>query len=222
LRSSKSFILPCSRQIIVKGISCDFELRALRPDLNSEKFNLYAHSQHNHHLESERKHIVVLSLLINKKITVKRLPRRAKTELMPDGNPPTIYRTLDNIEWAFLQTFPDYAKMHEFGIINHTTSKKNVEKRLNFRYYCYNRPKHDRCKFMLLAVKTTKQRYHVYSYGKHNHPVRNPKSKLNFTSYSKFPRCWYWYFRLYTKNNSLFTIMLMPTSYIANIFLFFN
>jgi hypothetical protein len=48
----------------IKNNGCDFELRAFRPDLKMDKFHIYAYSQHNHQLESERKHIVIVILLL--------------------------------------------------------------------------------------------------------------------------------------------------------------
>jgi hypothetical protein len=55
-----------------------------------------------------------------------------------------------------------------------------MEKRVQFRSYCYNRPKLNRCKFMLLSMKTEEQHYHVYKHGEHNHPVHSQKGKLDF------------------------------------------
>jgi hypothetical protein len=99
-----------------------------------------------------------------------------ETELVPDGNPPTIFRTLDNIEWIFLQTLPDYDTLDKFQRKNKCARSKAGDKSARIRCYC-TRKRVENCKFMLLAVKTTKQQYHVYSYGEHNHPVHNIKSE---------------------------------------------
>jgi hypothetical protein len=52
--------MPCSRSRKKVGERCDFQLRAERPDLNCGIIHVYAHSQHNHPLESEGKVKVAL------------------------------------------------------------------------------------------------------------------------------------------------------------------
>jgi hypothetical protein len=94
---------------------------------------------------------------------------------MQAENPPTIFRTPgDNIEWTYLQTFPDYKQMQEFRHKIQCQSK-GKESHQRFRFPCnvrYNR----NCQFKLLALKTTSEGYHVYKLGEHNHPIM-PKSK---------------------------------------------
>jgi hypothetical protein len=90
---------------------------------------------------------------------------------MPDANPTRIFHTPDNIEWTFLKTFPDYDEMNKFrskmkSIAPGCGDKNNW---LRIRFYC-NLRSYYKCKFMLLSLKTTKHRYHVYSNGEqHNH-----------------------------------------------------
>jgi hypothetical protein len=43
----------CSRKN--KGKGCNFELRAWRPSLESDTIHVYAHSRHNHPIQSEGK-----------------------------------------------------------------------------------------------------------------------------------------------------------------------
>jgi hypothetical protein len=94
---------------------------------------------------------------------------------MPDANPPKSYRTSDNIEWTFLQTFQDYDQMQKFRQKNKFQSRAGDEKFRRIRYFCIRINKNN-CKFMLLAFKTTKERYHVYKHGKHNsHMVQTSK-----------------------------------------------
>jgi hypothetical protein len=45
--------MPCGKK--ARGKTCDFELKAVRPDLKSGKIHIYAHSEHNHPVESEGK-----------------------------------------------------------------------------------------------------------------------------------------------------------------------
>jgi hypothetical protein len=98
-----------------------------------------------------------------------------ETELVPDGNPPSIFRTLDN-EWDFRQTLPDYDTLEKFASENQCTFTPSYEHRSRIRYYCTGR-RFGNCKFMLLAMKTTKKRYHVYKNGEHNHLMHKLKSE---------------------------------------------
>jgi hypothetical protein len=107
---------------------------------------------------------------------------------MTDANPPAIFRTADNMEWQFLQTLPDYEKMQKFRRENHghghsRASRRGGEKFGRARFFCKSRNKQNQCKFMLLAIKTTRNGYHVYKHGKHNlHyfiPAENPPSTFN-------------------------------------------
>jgi hypothetical protein len=101
--------------------------------------------------------------------------------LMPDGNPPSIFRTPDNIEWAFFQTLPDYDTFDKFRLKNNCERGGASDRNSRIRCYCMRSHGYkDKCKFMLLAVKTTKRRFHVYSYGEHNHPLHKIKSAYNF------------------------------------------
>jgi hypothetical protein len=134
-KTFKSQIMPCSR----KSKGCDFELKAVRSDLENGTIHVYTHSQHNHSL----------------------------MKLMPDTHPPQILKLPDNTEWKFLGTLLDYDKLQKLRIKNHTFATKRNEKSLRIRFYCYRRSSHQ-CKFMLLALKTTKQGYHVYKRGEHN------------------------------------------------------
>jgi hypothetical protein len=99
--------------------------------------------------------------------------------MMPDANPPEIYRTQQDdieIEWTLTGTFPDNKKLEIFRYENEcnpTTEREGPQ----IRFYCRCRYKH-RCKFMLVAIKTTEQRYHVYKHGEHSeHSARKPKSE---------------------------------------------
>jgi hypothetical protein len=112
------------------------------------------------------------------KITEKRLLIRGR-ELMPHKNPPTIFRTPDNMEWTFLETFPDYEKLQKFRHRNKcqlSTSQAKNEKALRMRYWCLRKLMNN-CKFMLLALKTTKEGYHVYKHGEHNHAALESRGK---------------------------------------------
>jgi hypothetical protein len=100
-------------------------------------------------------------------------------ELMPDANPPAIFRTEDNIEWTFFQTIPDYTKMDKFRYKNQCLSRKSKvldEKSWRIRFACQRKRRHN-CEFMLLAMKTAKKGYHVYKHGEHNHPLSKQRSK---------------------------------------------
>jgi hypothetical protein len=103
--------------------------------------------------------------------------RLIEKEVMPAENPALAICTRDNTEWTFLQTFADYGKMNKFRRKNHTTTKiakRLNEKNLQLRFYCPSRLSR-KCKFMLLALKTTKGGYHVYKNGEHNkHLALNP------------------------------------------------
>jgi hypothetical protein len=54
-------LLPCPRKRAGKG--CPFGLLAVRPDLESGKIHVYAHSKHNHPIMSEGKSIFLVSAL---------------------------------------------------------------------------------------------------------------------------------------------------------------
>jgi hypothetical protein len=103
-------------------------------------------------------------------------------ELMPDADPPKIYSTLDNIEWTFIRTFSDHDKMDEFRYVNHCEcSSRGKTCWRQVRFPCL-RKSSDNCQFMLLAMRSTKQRFHVYKHGQHQHnnhpvPVFKPRSK---------------------------------------------
>jgi hypothetical protein len=45
----KSLVMPCVKK--KEGKTCDFELRAVRPDLESGSIHIYAHSEHTHHVK---------------------------------------------------------------------------------------------------------------------------------------------------------------------------
>ena len=94
---------------------------------------------------------------------------------MSDENPPAVVGTPDNIQWTFLKTLADYTKMTKCWHENNCTSDARREKSYRIRNYCANKPRRQ-CKFMLLAMKTTKQGYHVFKHGEHNHPVAKCKS----------------------------------------------
>jgi hypothetical protein len=98
---------------------------------------------------------------------------RREKELMPDANPPPILRTADKMEWQFLQTISNYAKLKKFRLLNLLKSNGAKEKYWRVRYVCQRNHKNN-CKFVLLALKTTKQGYHVYKHSKHehNHPYK--------------------------------------------------
>jgi hypothetical protein len=95
---------------------------------------------------------------------------------MPDANPPMIFGTPDNIEWQFLQTFPEYAKLDQFRRKNHASATTGNAKSWRIRFYCNNRSRQN-CNFMFLALKTTKHKYHVFKHGEHNHHPVNSISK---------------------------------------------
>jgi hypothetical protein len=98
--------------------------------------------------------------------------RSLKTDLIPDENPPKMYRTPDGIEWQFIQTFADYDEMNTFREENQCRSRYDGEKWCRIRFVCKRTSSHN-CKFMLLAMKTTKQEYHFYKHGEHNHNDNN-------------------------------------------------
>jgi hypothetical protein len=89
-------------------------------------------------------------------------------ELMPHANPPRIFRTPDNIEWTFIKTLSDFDKMNDFRRKKLCKAKAGKQTQLRIRFSCGQRFKKSKCPFMLLALKTTKQGYHVYKHGEHN------------------------------------------------------
>jgi hypothetical protein len=106
---------------------------------------------------------------------VQRAVHSKKKELIPDQKPPLIFRTGDNMEWHFLQTFPDFEKMDKFRSINGCQLQVERKKYWRLRLCCGRKYYPKSCKFMLLALKTTKNRYHVYKNAEHNHPIRTSK-----------------------------------------------
>jgi hypothetical protein len=94
---------------------------------------------------------------------------------MPAENPPKIYLTHDKIKWTFLQTFPSYEKMQKFRRKNKCNPVKMDAKWWRIRFHCNGRYQKNKCKFMLLAMKTTNQGYHVYKHAQHNHHVLKSK-----------------------------------------------
>jgi hypothetical protein len=171
----KVSILPCTLKKNGKG--CDFELRAVRPDLKNGTIHVYSFAQHNHPIISEGKLYLLIYCGFYSKITEKRAVYITEKELMPDANPPAIFRTADNSEWKFLQTVPDYGKLQKFqrNSLSHPT--RGDEKSWRIRFYC-NRRSSCNCNYMWLAVKNTKKGYHVYKRGKHNHqPVSSSRGQ---------------------------------------------
>jgi hypothetical protein len=130
---------------------------------------------HNHPLESEGKWeycwIDFITILpIKLQIIIERRVRfRRDKKLMPSENPPKILGTADNIEWQFLQTLPDYGKMQKFRVKNQCKGQSEDANWCRIRYPCY-RKRNNNCQFLLLALKTAKQCYHIYKHGEHNHP----------------------------------------------------
>jgi hypothetical protein len=97
---------------------------------------------------------------------------------MPDENPPKIFRTTDNLEWHFLQTFPNYGKMQQLRLQNQCKfSTEDAASWYHLRHKC-NRLSSHNCPFMLLAIKNINEGYHVYTHGEHNHPFNTAESKL--------------------------------------------
>jgi hypothetical protein len=95
---------------------------------------------------------------------------------MPPENPPKIYRTPDNIEWQFLQSFSDFDKMQQFRAENQCKNTWDCEKWGRIRFVCKRKRSHN-CKFVLLAMKTTNQGFHVYKHGEHKHDKLAQRSK---------------------------------------------
>jgi hypothetical protein len=151
---------------------------AKRPNLKRDKIHVYGHSQHNHPMKSEGKWSYTINYVFNSQKLAERSIHRSEKMLMPDVDPPKDFYTDDNIEWTFLRTVSDVVKLNEFRLDNHcklTTSLNGQNIRI--RFYCSARYNKD-CKFMLLAMKTTENGYHVYKYDEHEHAVPNRKSKL--------------------------------------------
>jgi hypothetical protein len=67
--------------------------------------------------------------------------------------------------------------MHQFRYENQCQSRSYDSMWLRVRYSCLRRRTKDRCKFMMVAMKTTTEAYHVYKHGEHNHPATKPTSK---------------------------------------------
>jgi hypothetical protein len=80
------------------------------------------------------------------------------------------------MEWTFLETCPDYEKLQKLQLNNHTFAPKSYEQRSRIRFYCNGRRAHN-CEFMLLALKTKTEGYHVYKHGKHNHAAFESRGK---------------------------------------------
>jgi hypothetical protein len=87
---------------------------------------------------------------------------------MPDENPPALFRTPDNIEWQFIHTFSDRDKMQKFRRENCCRFITGDKTGLRIRFPCQLKYS-DNCQFMLLALRTTKEGYHVYKHGQHQH-----------------------------------------------------
>jgi hypothetical protein len=103
---------------------------------------------------------------------------------MPAENPPQIYRTEDNQEWKFVQTFAEHEhdQMQQFRRKSqcHFITGTGRENNWRFRLSC-NLRNYRNCEFQMLALKTTSGGYHVYTFGQHNHPVKpNGKCEENF------------------------------------------
>jgi hypothetical protein len=96
-------------------------------------------------------------------------------KLMPAANPPKVFRS-DNIEWSFLRTFANHGQLRKFLCESHCKIGTRGENIRRVRLTCC-RKRSNNCEYQLLALKTTKQGYHVYKIGEHNHPVHKPKSK---------------------------------------------
>jgi hypothetical protein len=112
------------------------------------------------------------------KIIEKRVLSHWRTkDLMPYENPPMIFVSPDNIEWTFLQTIPDDAKLEQFRFKNYCKfiPRDNKCLRKRFRYVCHRKFHKEKCKFMLMAMKNTKFGFHVYQHGEHNHPEHKLK-----------------------------------------------
>jgi hypothetical protein len=86
-----------------------------------------------------------------------------------DERPPTIVRTADNVEWTFLESFPDYDKMLKFVRENQCQSRVFDEKRWRIKFQC-SRKSSNHCQLALLALKDQKRGgYNVYKHGEHEH-----------------------------------------------------
>jgi hypothetical protein len=95
---------------------------------------------------------------------------------MPVENPPQIYRTPDNTEWTFVQTFADYGQLQKFRRKSHCKISTGRESHRRVRFLC----KRFNCDFQLLALKNTSAGYHVYKTDEHEHthPVVKPRSEI--------------------------------------------
>jgi hypothetical protein len=130
-------------------------------------------------LESEGKSYIIAFYTKKRKIiVVRRTLNKNEKGLMLDDSPPSIFHTSDDIEWAFLQTLPDYDTFNKFRLKSNCKHRGDAsEKSTRIRCYCIRRLTQAHCKFMLLGLKTTKQRYHVYSLGEHDHSMQKIKSE---------------------------------------------
>jgi hypothetical protein len=149
----------------------------VRPDLKNGIIHVYFFSKHNHPMISEGKLLYCGFFKFYSKITEKRAIFIRAKKLMRDANPPAIFRTMDNSEWKFLQTVPNFGKLQKFRRNKHCYPTNGDAKSGRIRFYCNCLSSH-KCQFKLVAMKTTKKGYHVYKRGKHNHPAA-PKSSIN-------------------------------------------
>jgi hypothetical protein len=103
------------------------------------------------------------------------LAQKNLKELMPDASPPKLFRTPDNIEWAFLKECSAFDKLEEYRYENQCKYKAGVVTWSRVRFHCNRKFTHN-CEFSLLAMKTIKEGYYVYKKGEHNHqPAANSK-----------------------------------------------
>jgi hypothetical protein len=93
-------------------------------------------------------------------------------------NPQKVFCTEDDSEWTFVQTFPDFDQMQEFRRKNQCKTRwdKNA---WTIACHCNRKYTHN-CKFILLALKTTKNGYHIYKQGKHKHNNSNRPIKSSY------------------------------------------
>jgi hypothetical protein len=96
---------------------------------------------------------------------------------MPAENPPQIFRTPDNREWKFVQTFADYVQMNKFRRKSRCRLIAGREYNRRIRLPCNCRRSLNSCQFQLLALRTTSEGYHVYTFGEHKHPGHQQKQQ---------------------------------------------
>jgi hypothetical protein len=98
---------------------------------------------------------------------------------MADAKAPTKLRTDDNIEWSFFETLTDFDKLDKFREKHQCKVIPAARKCRRIRLLCNRKLHNNQCSFMLLAMQTTKQRFHVYKHGEHNHRPITPR-RSNF------------------------------------------